>query len=243
MDPVLIEDAFSEERTHWWHQAKNRLLCGFIKGCGMDILVAGIGGASLCETLAIAGHRVTAVDISPLACANARQAGGVRVLEADLEGRLSFDNGSFDIVVASDVIEHLEHAAVFLNEARRCLKDGGLLLVTVPAYAHLWSSWDVRLGHKRRYTAARLREDLTASRFRIEKMSFFHALLYPAALLRRKVFAAPQATGCQPSEFSVGRGAFIRCLAGVYYGAERFFFNLTGLPFGLSIFVAARKNG
>ena len=56
-----------------------------------------------------------------------------------------------DIVLAMDVLEHIQDDYSTLKEWKNTLKPNGLLLITVPAFQHLWSSHDIFLGHHRRY--------------------------------------------------------------------------------------------
>lgn len=46
--------------------------------------------------------------------------------------RLHFLDGSFDWIIASDIIEHVEHPERVIAEAARCLKPRGRLLLTTP---------------------------------------------------------------------------------------------------------------
>ena len=68
---------------------------------------------------------------------------------------LPFEDGRFDLVLATDVIEHLEDDGPALTELRRVAAPGRLLL-TVPAYQWLWSQHDVSFHHFRRFTRGML---------------------------------------------------------------------------------------
>lgn len=58
---------------------------------------------------------------------------------------LPFSGGNFDIVVISEVLEHLEEPGMAVAEAGRVLKKGGLLVVTVPLDTPL-SLWRTLFG-------------------------------------------------------------------------------------------------
>ena len=63
--------------------------------------------------------------------------------------------GSFDVVLALDVVEHVEHDARFLDDlVVPRIAPGGALLVSVPAHPSLYSRHDAALGHYRRYRPA-----------------------------------------------------------------------------------------
>ena len=69
------------------------------------------------------------VEVTP-AHARAARARGVDVVEADLNGRLPFDDARFDIVVSNQVIEHLADTDRFVSEIRRILRPGGLAVTS-----------------------------------------------------------------------------------------------------------------
>jgi 2-polyprenyl-3-methyl-5-hydroxy-6-metoxy-1,4-benzoquinol methylase len=93
------------------------------------ILDLGCGSGSLLERLAGLGYRqLTGVDIRPPATTAA-----IRYEQADLDlFRLDAAEGSFDLALAVEVIEHIENSGLFLAELARLLKPGGLALFTTP---------------------------------------------------------------------------------------------------------------
>lgn len=95
--------------------------------------------------------------------------------------------GEADVTLLMDVLEHVDAPAVLLEQAFSLMNSHGCLLVTVPAYRWLWSSHDVALGHRDRYTRARLKE-LLATRLpagaRVSSGYAFPALLAGAAPVR-----------------------------------------------------------
>ena len=57
----------------------------------------------------------------------------------------------FDSIIYIDVLEHIEHDHEEINKAKLHLKDGGYLIILVPAYNFLFSPFDKAIGHYRRY--------------------------------------------------------------------------------------------
>ena len=57
----------------------------------------------------------------------------------------------FDTIIYIDVIEHIEHDNSELDKAKLHLKEGGHLIILVPAYKFLFSPFDKAIGHYRRY--------------------------------------------------------------------------------------------
>ncbi len=239
MDEQLLRNLFEEEHAHWWHMAKLELILGFIPSQNHRVLVLGVGGGLLCHKLATLGFEVRGVDISPDCCHHVQQTYGVNVIQHDLENGLPFEDNSFDAVIIADVLEHIQKDKELAAEIYRCLAKGGRLLLTVPAYQHLWSYWDELLAHFRRYRREGLRSLITNAGFKIRKISYFNVLIYPAALVWRKCFFSH---GQRPLDFSISKGgAVMSFLMRNYYAIERFWISFAPLPFGLSLFVYAEK--
>ena len=100
---------------------------------GATVLDAGCGtGYGTAEF--VAASRVVGVDISAEAVAHATREfsrPGVHFLQGSCDS-LPFADGSFDLVAAFEVIEHLERWEEMLTEARRVLQPAGVLLVSTP---------------------------------------------------------------------------------------------------------------
>ncbi|MBF0196671.1 MAG: methyltransferase domain-containing protein [Planctomycetes bacterium] len=62
-----------------------------------------------------------------------------------------------DYIVLLDVLEHQEDDAVFLKDIVGKMSPGSKLIITVPAMPMLWSTWDEKFNHFRRYTKSSLR--------------------------------------------------------------------------------------
>ena len=94
-------------------------------GCG-----AGYGAAELARV----ADRVTGVDVAPDAVeyARAQYTGENLAFEEGSATHLTYADGSFDLVVAFEMIEHLEDWRGFLTEARRVLAASGQLIVSTP---------------------------------------------------------------------------------------------------------------
>lgn len=88
------------------------------------------------------------VDRSEHAATLLERAGGQVHLS---DGLLPFHDASMDAVAAFEIVEHLEHDDVVLGEIARVLRPGGILLLSVPIRASMWSPLDDACGHVRRY--------------------------------------------------------------------------------------------
>ena len=86
------------------------------------------------------GHKVISMDIAPFALRYAAiRYPGPRYVRATGEC-LPFCSESFDSVTAFEVLEHIEHAALLLNEIRRVLKPNGDVFISTPNPGHLWNA-------------------------------------------------------------------------------------------------------
>jgi ubiquinone/menaquinone biosynthesis C-methylase UbiE len=176
----------------YWHQEKFRDVADRIAD-GMRVLDVGCGPGSFLQLLAEAkpGIEAVGVDIASRQIQYAQELFestrpearvSFRVIEY-LNPRLPFPDGSFDVVTAIEVIEHLHpHLAVqMLEEAGRVLAPGGRLLLTTPNYRSLWPLIEILLErsstikyhdqHINRFTPGTLVKFLETSGFRVVQLS------------------------------------------------------------------------
>jgi SAM-dependent methyltransferase len=100
--------------------------------------------------------------------------------------RLPVAPGSLDLVVAFDVLEHLDDDKAAATGVFDALRPGGTFLVAVPCDMRLWSQHDVAVGHVRRYERPELVDLLEGAGFDIEDLGSWMVLLRPAVALRRR---------------------------------------------------------
>jgi len=111
------------------------LLARYPKGRVVD---GGCGSGGLTSRWAGAAGEVLALDLSENAIAAAPALGDrVRFVAADLEARWPVDDGWADLVVSSEVIEHVFDFPSYLAEAHRVLRPGGTLYLTTPYHGPL----------------------------------------------------------------------------------------------------------
>jgi SAM-dependent methyltransferase len=190
MDDALERFTFDVEERHWWYRGRRAVLGAVLDGVALPpgglarILDAGCGSGRNMVELARRGA-VTGVELAPasLDAARARHLGPVH--PGSLAEPLPFDDASFDLAVALDVLEHVEDDRAALRELARVLVPGGRLLVTVPQYGWLWGEHDVLAHHHRRYTRPLLLGRAAAAGLHAERVTSFNAvLLAPIAAAR-----------------------------------------------------------
>ncbi len=178
------------EDRHFWFRSRNRLIAWTLArdcpkavslleiGCGTGYVLNGIRRA--CPGLTLAGGDLFR---SALAIAAGRLP-GVALYQMDAR-RIPFE-AEFDVIGAFDMLEHVAEEDAVLAEARRALRPGGHLLLTVPQHPGLWSYADDVARHLRRYRARGLRARLERAGFRVRRCLPFVALLAPALWAARR---------------------------------------------------------
>jgi SAM-dependent methyltransferase len=184
------------------------------------------------------------VDIDEEAVGYCRERGLTDVQVGALE-KLPFADASFDLVTALDVVEHLDDDLGALREIGRVLRPGGQLLMTVPAHRFLWGDQDEVNMHKRRYVAAEIRDRLTATGFRVRRVSYMNAFMFPpiaAIRLLRRLEHRLRPRTTQESDFRYPAPRPVNFLLATIFGAEAPIVRRINLPIGVSILALASKS-
>jgi SAM-dependent methyltransferase len=109
-------------------------------------------------TVELDAAQLTAADVSQVALERARgRLQAARLVELEPDAPLPFADGSFDLVLAAEVAEHVRDLQLFLSEIRRVLVPGGELALTAPATAALARPEHPLSPHLRRFTRRSLR--------------------------------------------------------------------------------------
>jgi SAM-dependent methyltransferase len=92
---------------------------------GAEVIATDVDAAALAEVDRMAGAMALAGEVAG--------SGRLRAVVADARA-LPFDDGSFDVVIAAEVLEHIDEDAAAIAELCRVLRPGGLIAVTVPRW-------------------------------------------------------------------------------------------------------------
>ena len=213
--------------TYWWYVARSELLQTlFSPYLNADTRVLDVGSADG-PSVAWLGNRV-AIDIDM----RGLRAGGV----CGSAEALPFGDGSFDVVSAFDVVEHCENEHLALSEMRRVVKPGGMVFLSVPAYQWMWTEFDTRAGHYRRYTRRRLAKAARAAGLTVERSSYAFFSTLPFFIVTRALMKlAGSAQGVKPLPAPLERA--LLALAHI----DRAILRRMNLPAGSSVLLAARR--
>lgn len=232
------------EDKHWWFVGRRAILESFLgqivsqirnPQSAIRILDVGCGTGANLEMLANFGES-EGVDVSDDALEFCR-AKGLKVHKG-LAEELPFEDESFDVVTALDVVEHLDDDIGGLKEMNRVMKRSGRALIFVPAFMWLWGVQDDISNHRIRYTKKQIAERLEKAGFEIERATYANWTFFAPILAGRTLM---KITGIKPeSENNVNVSA-LNGIFGKIFSAEKLWLKNFDFPFGVSIVITAKK--
>jgi SAM-dependent methyltransferase len=237
--PILYE----VEQSHWWHVGRRRIIAQFVQEIcervgdrAPRILDVGCGTGANLLMLSKYGD-AEGVDVSHDALSFCRERGVQRVRHGAAED-LPYDDASFDLVTALDVVEHLDDDLAGLKEFRRVLRPGGRALLFVPTFMFLWGLQDEVSNHRRRYRLPELKRVLSEAGFEIERATYVNITFFAPILFIRKLMKLTGTKTDSENNINIPR---LNGLLGSLFAAERFALRYTNLPFGVSGLCVARR--
>ena len=168
---------------------------------GMKILEPGCGRGEHLRIFQDLGLKVYGLDLSPEA---PKLAGNLNISVCNLESeKLPFPDNFFDVVYSKSFLEHLKEPHIFLKEALRILKPGGLILSLVPDWESQYKKFYDDYTHKSPFTSVSLKnvqlvagfQDVKVYKFRqlpvtwkYPLVNYFCAFISPFIPMRTTVF-------------------------------------------------------
>lgn len=240
----LYELLASVGSRHFWFEGRNSMILAMLRKAlgkikGLSALELGCGTGIVMSALERAGMQVTGVDMHLEGLLHARK--HVRgCLVQSATPQIHFSVG-FDSVLLCDVIEHVSDDVSAIRQASLALREGGALLVTVPADSDLWTPVDAASGHKRRYSKEMLIQAMRSAGLSVSDARYFNILLWPVLRLQR---------GCMkalPEDFSTIQKAlkvppsWLNAILAAAMSADRLLSRVTFLRGGSIIAVGHRE--
>jgi SAM-dependent methyltransferase len=244
VEPAAYAEHEAYERWHWWFAGRRAVMRSLLDPLDARgrwrVLAIGCGYGAEMDYLATYGRTIgTEVEGAPL---RSSHSGGKRSVAMAMGEALPFTAQSFDLVGMLDVLEHIAGDCQALEEAHRVLNPGGYLLLTVPALPWLWSEWDVRAHHRRRYTRRSLTSVLDRAGFRLCRVTFFNSALLPVVaavrLIKSLGWVVRPADG---DEFALGSWPLVNRLLTHALKLEALWIRRASLPVGVSLAALARR--
>ena len=230
------------ESFHWWFVVRRKLLRFLLSSVSIPrnslALDVGCGTGSNLRTLISAGLYAVGLDRSTYALKLVRSKEGLPLLAGDLNN-LPIKTRSVGLIIAMDILEHLEDDAKGINESYRALSKGGILIVTVPAFNFLWGIQDIVTEHKRRYSRKQINNKLEAAGFDVLKSSYFNFFLFFPILVARRIIQLLRLKIQSENEVN---SRLLNSFLKTIFSLEVPLLKYVSFPFGVSILCIARKS-
>ena len=191
MDTLTYAAEAEIEQSHWWFVGRRKLLAKFLSRLQIPSTahVLDIGtstGTNLRLLKELGFSNYLGIDLSEDAirwCAEK----DFGVVEKGDVCNLPYHDSSFKVVLATDIIEHVDDDILAVNEIRRVLEPDGYAIFTVPAFQSLWGLQDVVSHHKRRYKKDQLLALLDKCGLHCNECFYFNYLLFVPIWLARQI--------------------------------------------------------
>ena len=231
------------EDTHWWFSSRRVIVATMLSRLGLSpsarILEPGCGTGGNFATLARFGE-VYAMDSDPEACKFSSARKIAVVMQGELPDKVPFEGVDFDLVMMTDVLEHLDRDQEALTVLHNRLKPGGWLLATVPAFSWLWSAHDDTHHHQRRYVAGDLRALFERAGYAVAYLSYYNFLLFPAIAAARLLSPSRKSSSRQDHDLRAHSG-LVNSILRTVFSSERHAIGHLAVPFGVSLLVLAQR--
>jgi SAM-dependent methyltransferase len=228
-----------QQPDYWWYRARAGLLREALGSyLGQPARVLDVGSADGPSVGWMHGsHERFAIDVDPRGLKPGRSTCASALA-------LPFADGTFDVVGAFDVLEHCEPESVAIKELARVVAPGGRLLMSVPAYQWAWSDHDVRAGHHRRYTKARLLAAVGQTDLSVVRSTYAFGAVFPFFAAERVVRRLKRGAEADTSANRLPQVSptMDKVLMGLTRAEQKVIRN-RDIPFGSSVLVAAVRGG
>jgi SAM-dependent methyltransferase len=245
VEPSEYDRLDRAEDGMWWFAALHANLLAVAHrsapGGRLPFLDAGCGTGGLLARLAdcFPERMLVGLDLEPRACARAAGKSGRPVCAGSVDA-LPFADGTFAAIFSADVLCHRRvDETRALEQFRRCLVEGGRLVLNLPAYRWMLSRHDAAVHNARRYTIGGLDRLLRRAGFRLLHATYWNTILFPLMVATRKL--APQG-GAASDVALYPRPVDALCRAATSLETRLLRVGLR-LPFGGSLVAVAAKRG
>jgi len=239
--PTPYDVEVKVESFHWWFVVRKKLLnmilstIRILPQCPIVDIGCGVGS----NLSVLESHRLNifGLDRSFYALSLASKKFKRSLINGDLN-QLPLKPNSIGIIVAMDILEHLEDDLNGIHELYNALKKEGILILTVPAFRFLWGIQDIVTGHQRRYSGQEIMIKLRKEGFEILRASYFNLFLFFPILLGRRMI---RLLGLKIESENEINFPLLNFFLKAIFSLELRILKYFSFPFGVSFFCIARK--
>ena len=246
MNKNYVEQYHRLETTHWWFLIRQKIITQVLKKYipkqrdSLKILNVGAASGASSQCLSSLG-KVISVENDPVFL-DFLLSEKIPVINASIIA-LPFDDDSFDLVCAFDVIEHVSVDTKAMAELIRICKPGGKICITVPACQSLWSAHDEVNNHFRRYSKSELISLIDQDKNKLLYSTYFNTILFPVIFIVRKMEKLfRKKDNKEKSDFDYYKtNRWLSDGLKKIFGLEVFLLRFIKFPFGVSLLTLIEK--
>jgi SAM-dependent methyltransferase len=235
----------SLEEKHWWFVGRREMILKLVNKFSSDrkdikILEVGCSGGLLLKSLVSQGYGyICGIDLSREAIRLCKERGLRNVFLMD-GVKLRFNKEEFDVIIASDVLEHIKDDQKAVKGWKRILKQRGIIICFVPALRILWSKHDEDNKHYQRYTKRDLECLFRENGYKIIRSSYWNIALFFPILFYRFLMGSllSKSSACQLRDGNYLMNILLIQLLRIENALLSIGMNY---PIGVSVFVIAKK--
>jgi len=242
MKKITYDVEWNLERFHWWFVGRRKLFKFLFSVLGLQndlrVIDIGCGVGSNLRLLQSMRSKLVGMDSEMYSLVHTKKnLSAVPLVNGDLM-RLPIKADSIDLILASDVLEHLDEDTIGIREIYRTLKTEGKVIFTVPAFRSLWGVQDIVGMHKRRYSKKELVRKIEREGFKILKSSYFNFFLFFPILIGRRIIYL---LGLRIESENEINFPLINFFLKTVFSIEPHYLKYFSFPFGVSIYCIAKK--
>ena len=178
MNKSYEQEYFKLEKEYWWFKARRHLIKKLKIRPNQKILEVGCG-TGLNLQLFPKNPRY-GINISKQTIKQ------IKDFPAEVADIQKVKLKKYDIILALDLIEHLDKDKQTIKKLTNTLNPGGKLIITVPAFKCLWSKHDEVNHHKRRYNKKQFKAILP-KQLKTKMLTYWNFSLFPIVFLANKL--------------------------------------------------------
>ena len=244
MDKSYKNKYYDLEDKHWWNISRReiimKLLNPYFKKEAKILDIGCSSGALIKQIISNNVVKVYGIDISNDAINLSKHKGLKNVKTMDAS-KLEYADEEFDVVIASDVLEHIRSDLDALKEWKRVLKPNGKMILFVPAREILWSNNDIYSQHFRRYEKKQLKDHLIKSGFSISRLSYWNFLLFIPIFAYRKFQKTYYNVDMESNHELMTINPIIDSIFRFILFIENRVLTMVNFPIGVSLFAICKK--